>query len=69
MSRTEEALAELGVPNNISTRTVYRASHKLAYTTLYVGVTLGSVVTRKSRLELANSMLVKLGIDPVDPTK
>lgn len=67
MSKTAERLVELGVPNTFLARTVYRTTHKLAYITLYTGIMVASIVTRKDRLELINSVNAKLGIDPVTP--
>jgi len=70
MSGTTDAkLTELGVPNNILIRTAYRAIYRLVYTTMYIGITVAAVVMRKDRLEILNSMSLKLGLGPVAPTQ
>lgn len=69
MSRIDETLAEMGAPNNIFTRTTYRVTHKLMYITLYTGVTVISVVTRKDKLAVTNALCVKVGVEPVVPPK
>jgi hypothetical protein len=65
MRNPAEALTEMGVPNNILTRTAYRATYKLVYTALYTILMVAAVITRKDKLEIVNSVLVKLGIEPV----